>query len=291
MAEPFPICYLNGEYLPLAEARISPLDRGFLYGDGAYEVMPVYGARPFRLEAHCARFTRSLAELRMADPRNRSQWCDIFQTLISRNGGEDQYIYWQVTRGAERGRNHAPLPDIPRTVFAFCAPLPPVAEAVLEKGVACITAEDSRWARCDIKSVALLANVLLRQLAVDAHAAETILLRNGELMEASSSTVQVVIGGELRTPPNSRRILPGTTRGAVEELATRIGLPYRAVPVSEEQLRRADEIWISASTREVQPVTTLDGQPVGSGRPGPLWRRVYDEFQRWKRELQSQPWR
>lgn len=291
MAEPFPVCYLNGEYLPLAEARISPLDRGFLYADGAYEVMPVYGGRPFRLEAHCARFTRSLAELRMADPRSRSEWCEIFATLITRSGGGDQYIYWQVTRGAERGRNHAPLPDIPRTVFAFCAPLPPVAAAVLEKGIACITAQDSRWARCDIKSVSLLANVLLRQLAVDANAAETILLRDGELMEASSSTVQVVIGGELRTPPNSRRILPGTTRGVVEELATRIGLPYRAAPVSEGQLRSADEIWISAATREVQPVTTLDGQPVGSGRPGPLWRRVYDEFQRWKRELQPQPWR
>jgi D-alanine transaminase len=291
MADPFPICYLNGEYLPLAQARISPLDRGFLYADGAYEVMPVYGGRPFRLQAHCARFTRSLAEIRMADPHGRSEWCDIFETLIGRNGGADQYIYWQVTRGAERGRNHAPLPDIPRTVFAFCAPLPLAAASVLEKGLACITAEDTRWARCDIKSVALLANVLLRQLAVDADAAETILLRNGALMEASSSTVQVVIGGELRTPPNSRAILPGTTRAVVEELAARIGVPYRAAPVSEAQLRGADEIWISAATREVQPVTTLDGKPVGTGRPGPLWRRVYDELQRWKRELQHQPWR
>ncbi|MDE2050043.1 MAG: D-amino acid aminotransferase [Gammaproteobacteria bacterium] len=291
MAEPFPTCYLNGEYLPLADARISPLDRGFLYGDGVYEVMPVYGGRPFRLEAHCARLTRSLGEIRMADPHSRREWCDIFATLIARNGGGDQYVYWQVTRGAERGRNHAPLPDIPRTVFAFCAPLPAAAPAALEKGVACVTAEDNRWARCDIKSVALLANVLLRQLAVDAGAAETILLRNGELMEASSSTVHVVIGGELRTPPNSRKILPGTTRGVVEELAARTGVPYRASMIRETELRGADEIWISAATREVQPVTTLDGKPVGTGRPGPLWRRVYDEFQRWKQELQPQPWR
>jgi D-alanine transaminase len=291
MAEPLPLCYLNGEYLPLAQARISPLDRGFLYGDGAYEVMPVYGGRPFRLEAHCARLTRSLGEIRMADPHSRGQWCDIFQTLIARNGGGDQYIYWQVTRGAERGRNHAPLPDIPRTVFAFCAPLPAAAPPVLERGVACITAEDTRWARCDIKSVALLANILLRQLAIDANAAEAILLRNGELMEASSSSVHVVTGGELRSPPNSRRILPGTTRGVVEELAARIGLPYRVSPVSEAELRGAAEIWIAAATREVQPVTTLDGKPVGTGLPGPLWRRVYDEFQRWKRELQHQPWR
>jgi D-alanine transaminase len=291
MAEPFPICYLNGEYLPLAQARISPLDRGFLYGDGAYEVMPVYGGRPFRLEAHCARLSRSLGEIRMADPRSRTEWCDLFETLIARNGGGDQYLYWQVTRGAERGRNHAPLPDIPRTVFAFCAPLPATPAAVLEKGVACITAEDTRWARCDIKSVALLANVLLRQLAVDVDAAESILLRHGELTEASASSVHVVIGGELRTPPNSRRILPGTTRGAVEELAQRIGVPYRSAPVSETQLRGAEEIWIAAATREVQPVTMLDGAPVGAGRPGPLWRRVYDEFQRWKRELQHLPWR
>ena len=291
MAEPFPICYLNGEYLPLSEARISPLDRGFLYGDGVYEVMPVYGGRPFRLEAHCARLTRSLGEIRMADPHSREQWCDIFATLIARNGGGDQYIYWQVTRGAERGRNHAPLPDIPRTVFAFCAPLPVASPAVFEKGVSCVTAEDTRWSRCDIKSVALLANVLLRQLAVDADAAETILLRNGELMEASASTVHVVIGGELRTPPNSRKILPGTTRGVVEELAARTGVPFRTAAITETQLRHADEIWISAATREVQPVARLDGKPVGAGRPGALWRRVYDEFQRWKQELQHQPWR
>ncbi|MGH7058385.1 MAG: aminotransferase class IV, partial [Acetobacteraceae bacterium] len=151
MGDPFPICYLNGEYLPLEQARISPLDRGFLYGDGAYEVMPVYGGRPFRLEAHCARLTRSLGEIRMADPHTRAQWCGLFATLIARNGGGDQYIYWQVTRGAEHGRNHAPLPDIARTVFAFCAPLPIASPAVLERGVACVTAADTRWARCDIK--------------------------------------------------------------------------------------------------------------------------------------------
>ena len=291
MADPFPTCYLNGEYLPLAQARISPLDRGFLYGDGVYEVMPVYGGRPFRLEAHCARLTRSLGEIRMSDPLDRAQWCDVFATLIARNGGGDQYIYWQVTRGAEPGRSHAPLPNIARTVFAFCAPLPLASPAVFAKGVSCVTTEDTRWSRCDIKSVALLANVLLRQLAVDADAAETILLRNGELTEASASTVHIVSGGELRTPPNSRRILPGTTRGVVEELAARAGVPSRTAAVSEAQLRGADEIWISAATREVQPVTTLDGKPVGAGRPGPLWRRVYDEFQRWKQELQHQPWR
>ena len=290
MAEPFPICYLDGDYLPLAEARISPLDRGFLFGDGAYEVMPVYGGRPFRLEAHCARLTRSLAELRMRDPLSQGQWREIFSSLIERSGGGDQYLYWQVTRGTERGRAHAPLPDLPRTIFAFSSPLAAVSSVVLEKGLACVTAADTRWARCDIKSTALLANVLLRQLAVDAGAAETILLRDGLLTDASASAVHVVIGGELRTPPNSREILPSTTRTVVEELAARAGVPWRAAAVSEAELRGAEEIWISAATREVQPVTTLDGRPVGGGRPGAAWRRVYEEFQSWKRELQGEPW-
>ena len=290
MAEPFPICYLNGAQLPLGEARISPLDRGFLYADGVYEVMPVYAGRPFRFEAHRERLTRSLAELRMRDPHTHEQWRQILGALITRNGGGDQYVYWQVTRGAERGRNHAPLPDIPRTVFAFCAPLPVASPFVLADGVTCVTTNDTRWARCDIKSVSLLANVLLRQLSVDANAAETILLRDGGLMEASSSAVHVVIEGEIRTPPRSQKILPGTTRSVMEEMAGRAAIPCRSTPVSESELRGADEIWISAATREVQPVTTLDGRPVRSGKPGPLWRRIYDELQRYKRELAGTPW-
>ena len=290
MADPLPICYLNGERLPLEEARISPLDRGFLYADGAYELMPVYDGRPFRFAAHRERFTRSLNEIRMRDPHTVEEWRDILGGLIKANGDGDQYIYWQVTRGAERGRNHAPLPDIPRTVFAFCAPWPAISAMVLEKGIACVTAEDTRWSRCDIKSVSLLANVLLRQLAVDAGAAETILLRDGDMMEASSSAVHVVIHGEILTPPNSRKILPGTTRRLMEEIAARAGIPYRSTRVTEAELRSADEVWITASTRELQAVTTLDGRPVGTGKPGPLWRRVYDELQSYKRELAGTPW-
>src|SRR5581483_7198676 len=273
MADPLPICYLNGQRLPLEEARISPMDRGFLYADGAYEVMPVYDGRPFRFAAHRERFTRSLNEIHMQDPHTVDEWRDILGSLIKANGDGDQYIYWQVTRGAERGRNHAPLPNIPRTVFAFCAPWPATSLGVLEKGVACVTAQDTRWARCDIKSVSLLANVLLRQLAVDANAAETILLRDGDMMEASSSAVHVVINGEIRTPPNSHKILPGTTRSVMEEMAVRAGIPYRSSRVAEAELRGADEVWISAATRELQAVTTLDGRPVGSGaaagKPGP----------------------
>jgi D-alanine transaminase len=290
MAEPFPICYLSGSYLPIDEARISPFDRGFLYSDGAYEVMPVYAGRPFRFGAHAQRLTRSLAEIRMDDPHTREQWHDIIAKLIAPNGAADQYVYWQVTRGAERGRNHAPLPNVPRTVFAFTSPFPVAGAAALENGVACVTAQDTRWARCDIKSVSLLANVLLRQLAVDANASETILLRDGELMEASSSAVHAVIKGEIRSPPNSRKILPGTTRGVIEELAERIGIPHRAVRITEVELRGAEEVWLTAAVREMSSVTTLDGKPVGTGKPGPLYRRVRDELERYKRELAGQPW-
>ena len=290
MAEPLPISYLNGEFVPLREARISPLDRGFLYSDGAYEVMPVYEGRPFRFEAHAERLTRSLAEIKMEDPHTRTEWRNLISTLITRNGGGDQYVYWQVTRGAEFGRNHAPLPDIPRTVFAFCAPLPVTSAETLENGVSCVTAEDTRWARCDVKSVSLLANILLRQLAVDANAAETILLRGDELMEASSSAVHVVTGGVIVSPPRSHKILPGTTRSVMEEVAVRAGVSYQAARVSEQQLRSADEVWLSAATREVQPVTRLDGKPVGTGKPGPIWRRIHEEWQRYKRELAGRPW-
>jgi D-alanine transaminase len=289
MAGPLPFCHLNGQRLPLSEARISPLDRSFLFGDGVYEVIPVYDARPFRWQAHVARLQRSLAALRITDPHAAPRWLDLVQQLIDVNGGGDQYLYLQVSRGAELGRNHAPLPLVAPTVFAYCSAWPHLPEATLAGGVACITAEDIRWARCDIKSVALLGSVLLRQMAIDAGCAETVLLRNGLVTEASASTVLVVLRGEVVTPPDSPRILPGTTRGFVEELLAELGIPYRAAEVSEPQLRAADEIWLAAATREVQPVTRLDGQPVGRGVPGPLWRRVYAEYQRCKRRVSPVP--
>ena len=284
MATPLPVCHLNGEELPLADARISPLDRSFLFGDGVYEVIPVYGGRPFRFAAHAERLARSLAAIRIRDPHSRDSWRRIVESLVAANGGGDQYVYLQVSRGAEYGRNHAPLPDIEPTIFAYCSPWPQVSPDTLAHGLACITAQDTRWARCDIKSVALLANVLLRQLAVDANAAETILLRDGRLTEGSASTVHVVLRGELVTPPNSHRILPGTTRGVVVEIAESLGIVHRTADVSEAELRGADEIWLAAATREVQPVTKLDGAPVGTGLPGPLWQRVYAGYQIRKRE-------
>jgi len=292
MGEPLPICYLNGELLPLREARISPLDRGFLYSDGAYEVTPVYGGRPFRFAQHHARLTRSLREIRMDDPLSLDAWRGVYRELIERNGvaGGDLYIYVQVTRGAEYGRNHAPLPDVPRTVFAFAAPWPEGRAGWRENGLPVVTAQDTRWARCDIKSVSLLANVLLRQLAVDAGASETLLLRDGELTDSSASSVHVVIDGELRTPPNSWKLLPGTTRSVIEEIVDKAGVKWRAARVSEAELRAATEIMLGAATREVQPVTSLDGKRVGSGKPGPVWRKLYDAYQAHKRELAGTPW-
>jgi len=290
MAQPYPLCYLNGSYVAIDAARISPFDRGFLYADGVYELMPVYAGRPFRFKAHLERMARSLGEIRMEDPHTPEEWREIIARLIAPQGNADQYVYWQVTRGAELGRSHAPLPNLPRTVFAFASPFPKASADAIENGVAAITAQDTRWARCDIKSISLLANVLLRQLAVDANASETILIREGELTEASSSAVHVVINGEIRTPPNSSLILPGTTRGAVEKMAERVGIPYRAVNVTEGELRDADEIWLSAAVREMSAVTVLDGRPVGTGKVGPLYKRVREAFEQYKHELASKPW-
>jgi len=278
---PLPICHLNGVLLPLAEARISPLDRSFLFGDGVYEVIPARAGRARRLAANLARLARSLTELRIHNPHDAPAWRALIEQLIAANGGGNVYVYLQVSRGADRERNHAPLPELAPTIFAFCAPLPPLPANVLENGVACITAEDTRWARCDIKSVALLANVLLRQQAVDAGASETILLRDGLLTDASASTVYAVLDGELRAPPNSARLLPGTTRGLVEELALENGIAFRALEIRASELHRAEEIWLSAATRGVVPVTSLDGAAVGSGRPGPLWRRMHGLIEQW----------
>ena len=276
MAEPLPLCHLNGSVLPLREARISPLDRGFLFGDGVYEVIAARGGQARRLRSHLARLARSLGELQIRNPHSEREWRELLEELIHANGSGDLYVYLQISRGAEYGRNHAPPPELTPTVFAYCTPLPVTGAETLERGIACITATDTRWARCDIKSVALLANVLLRQQAVEAGASETSLLRDGWLTDASSSTVYVINDQRVLAPPNSTRLLPGTTRSLLEELADSHGIARDSVPISEAQLRSADEIWLTASTRGVVPVTTLDGKPVGSGRPGPLWRRMHD---------------
>jgi D-alanine transaminase len=289
MPIPLPICYLNGAYLPLAEARVSPLDRAFLFGDAVYEVFPIYGSRPFRLREHLDRLNRSLAGIRMPAPLSHADWAQLSQELIARNSAREAYLYLQVTRGMEFGRNHAWPEGLMPTVFAYVTPLEPVPAALPEQGVSAVTAADTRWARRDIKSTSLLANILLKKLSTDAGAFETILLENGELTEGSSTTVHVVKDGIIHTPPNGWHVLPGTTRDVVTELAARLGLHCESGRISEAKLRAADEIWLAFSTRGVLPVTTLDGAAVGGGRPGPQFQRMHAAFDGYKRELAGTP--
>ncbi len=286
---PLPICYLNGDYLPLTEARVSPLDRAFLFGDAVYEVLPVYASRPFRLREHLERLNRSLAGIRMSAPLSHAEWAQLCQQLIVRNSAREAYLYIQVTRGAELGRNHAWPENLRPTLFAYATALEPLSPTVLEQGVCAVTAADTRWSRRDIKSTALLANILLKKLSADAGAFETILLENGDLTEGSSTTVHVVKGGVIRTPPNGHHILPGTTRDVVTELAARLTLPCESGRITETALKDADEIWLAFATRGVLPVTSLDGAPVGTGKPGPLFKRMSTAFADYTRELAGIP--
>jgi D-alanine transaminase len=273
--------FLNGRFLPAREATISVLDRGFLFGDGVYEVIPVYGGRPFRLEPHLDRLDHSLSGIRLANPLPHARWREVLSELVSRNEGEDQSIYLQVTRGAAL-RDHGFPADAEPTVFAMSSPLKPVPEQTRREGINAITVEDIRWRHCDIKAIALLPNVLLRQRALDQGAAEAILVREGEVTEGAASNVFVVRKGEIRTPPKGNLLLPGITRDLVVELCRGDGLDCREAPLLEEDLREADEIWITSSTKEVVPVTRLDGVPVGEGIPGPMWERVIGLYHDYK---------
>ena len=289
LSGPLPVCYLNGTYLPLREATVSPFDRAFLFGDAVYEVVPVYGGRAFRLRQHLDRLNRSLAGIRMPPAMPHGDWAHVCQELISRNSAYDGHLYVQVSRGAEFGRNHAWPEGLKPTLFAYCTELDALPAALLENGVAAITATETRWARRDIKSTALLANILLKKLAADAGAFETIMLENGELTEGSSTTVHVVKDGVIHTPPNSHHILPGTTRDLVTELADLLSIRNSSAAVAESALRGADEIWLAFSTRGVLPVTKLDGSAVGSGVPGPVFNRIHLAFANYIRELGKTP--
>lgn len=289
MSGPLPICHLNGGYPQLAEARVSPLDRAFLFGDAVYEVIPVHGVRPFRLREHLDRLNRSLAGIRMAAPRSHAEWGAMCSRLLAQDGARESYIYIQVTRGSEFGRNHAWPEGLIPTVFAYVTASGTAPAALLDQGVAAVTAADTRWARRDIKSTALLANVLLKKLAADAGAFETIMIENGDLTEGSSTSVHVISGGVIHAPPNGDHILPGTTRDVVWELADRLKIPHSADRVPESRLRSAEEIWLSFATRGVLAVTSLDGRPVGSGRPGPMFKRMNAAFAAYLDELSSTP--
>jgi D-alanine transaminase len=279
--------WLDGRLLPLEEARISPLDRGFLFGDGAYEVLPVYGGRAYRFEAHIARLDRSLAEIRMAPPLDRAGWLRLFGQLVHANGGGDLLLYVQVTRGVEAERNHVPQPGTRPTIFAAVQKLPVVPASAIENGVPAISAEDIRWSRCDIKSTSLLGNVLLRWLAADAGATETLLHRHGVLTEGSASSAHAVLGGRIVTPPQTHAILPGTTRGVIFELAEREGIASERRPVTMGELCAADEILIASAGGGIRAISTLDGRPVGTGVPGPVFRRIYAAFRATQREFST----
>jgi D-alanine transaminase len=287
-AAPFPICYLNGEFMPLNEARISPLDRGFLFADSVYEVLPAFDGRMFRFREHFDRLERGLAETRIPAPLTHAQWRDVLEELIKRNGGGNMYLYAQVSRGAEFGRDHVFPAQVTPTVFAMACPLPTLSQEARENGLAAITVEDFRWGRCDIKSTMLLANVLMKQQAKEAGAQEAIIVREGEVMEGASTSIFVVLDGALITPPNSRRILPGTTRdAALDVIGTQF--PVQIRKISLDELRRADEVWISAATRDVVPITRIDDRPVGNGKPGPRWQEVSAGFEAMRARLANTP--
>jgi D-alanine transaminase len=274
--------YLNGEFMPLAQAQVSVMDRGFLFGDGAYEVVPVYSRRPFRLEEHLKRLQATLDGLRLPNPHTLDEWAALIRELIARNEPDDQSIYLQVTRGADSKRNHAFPKSVAPTVFIMSEPLmtPPAEQR--ETGICALTAADFRWLRCDLKTVALLANCLLRQQAVEAGCVETILFRDGFLTEGAASNIFVVRDGVLLAPPKSHLMLSGITYDVVLELAAGHAMPHAVREILEDEVRRADELWLTSSTKEVLPITLLDGKPVGDGRPGPAFARMYGWYQEFK---------
>jgi len=270
--------YLNGDYVPLSEARVPVLDRGFIFGDGIYEVVPVYGRKPLRLAQHLARLQNSCDAIRLSNPHTAEQWTALIGDFIARQDFADQNLYLHLTRGVAK-RDHAFPKDAAPTVFMMANPLVTPSAEQFEAGVSAITTTDNRWLRCDIKSIALLANVLLRQLAVEAGAAEAILFRDGHLTEGAASNIFVAKHGVILAPPRDHLLLPGITYDAVIELARAHDVPLEVRTISEAEVHSADELWLTSSTKEVLPITQLDGKAVGSGRAGPLARRMLALYQ------------
>ena len=269
--------------MPAEQAQVSVLDRGFLLGDGVYEVIPVYNGLPFRLTEHLLRLERSLNGIRMTNPHTSEKWAEIIHHLVQQNGYGDQAVYLQVTRGVAP-RDHVFPEGVEPTSFVMTNPIKPLPEWYKQDGIKAITVKDIRWAQCDIKAITLLPNSLLRQQAQDVGAQEALLIRDGYMTEGSASNSYAVINGVIYTAPKDEKVLPGITRDLILELATAAGIPYVEEAVSLSQLQQADEIWISSSTRELLPVTTLDSVPVGSGKPGPVWQQLDVLYQRYKQE-------
>ncbi|WP_088283443.1 D-amino acid aminotransferase [Ideonella sp. A 288] len=284
---PDTLCHLNGATLPLRDAKISVLDRGFIFGDGIYEVVPVYGRRLFRFDEHMQRMQRGLSKVRIPNPHDRNGWLQLVREIVAAQPAEDQLVYIEVTRGVAP-RDHVMPEGITPTVFAMTNAMKPPSAEQRHQGVACVTARDFRWERGDIKSVSLLGNVLARQMSADHGAAETIMFRDGWLTEASGSNVWVVHEGALLGPPKSEHVLDGIRVDLFAELCEEVGIAYNLRPIAEADVHAADEVLLSSATKEVLPVTRLDGEPVGHGalrgKPGPVYGRLYEAYQRAKAE-------
>ena len=276
--------YLNGEFMPIEEAKVPVLDRGFIFGDGIYELVPVYSRAPFRLEGHLVRMERSLSEVKIRNPHTRAEWTKIIEQVIAAHPFDDQGVYWQVTRGVAK-RDHAFPKDIQPTVFMMSNPLVNPSKAVVENGAKAVSAQDFRWHRCDLKTISLIGNCMLRQISAEEGAIETILFRDGKLTEASASNVCIVKDGVISTPPKDNLILPGITLDVVFDIVERGKLPLQVREVTEAEVRGADEVWVSSSSKEIVAVVDLDGKPVGNGQPGPVFRKAWQLYQDFKEEV------
>ncbi|HEX4762857.1 MAG TPA: D-amino acid aminotransferase [Usitatibacter sp.] len=279
-----PIAHFNGELKPIDQIHISPLDRGFIFGDGVYEVIPVYDGAMLRGREHFERLQRSMDEIRLVNPHTVDEWLKISEDLLAHHPG-NQSLYIQVTRGVPPKRDHVLPQGLKPTVFMMTYPLASPSREQVENGVKCITSPDFRWEKCNIKSTSLLGNVLARQLSADVGATETILFRDGMLTEASASNVFVVKNGTVAAPPRDNLILLGITYDLLVKLANEGALKLEIRPISEAEVRSADEVWLTSSTKEVLAVTTIDGAPVGSGKPGALFKRMHALFQEHKARL------
>lgn len=277
--------YLNGSFVDLKDAKISVMDRGFLFGDSIYEVIPVYNGRPFRLPHHLERLNNGLAAIHMDNPLDAGEWESLLEQLIQQAPAQDQSIYLQVSRGAYDRRDHAIPTRVEATVFAMVTPIQDPGPAMAEMGISAITLDDIRWRLCNVKATTLLANILLKHQANEADAVESILIRDGNAMEGTASNLFIITDGELLTPPKSHFLLPGITRDLVLELAQNNRIPHAERSISESQLRDAAEVWLTSSTKEIMPVTQLDGSPVGDGKPGPGYRQMSELYAAYKERI------
>lgn len=287
MSEAKNIVYLNGSYLPVEDATVSVMDRGFLFGDGIYEVVPVFAGKLLRAEQHLNRLQNSMDRVSLANPYSELEWMNIFTALLKKNAGEDRAIYLQISRGVYPRRDLAIQAGHAATVFAMVLQLTPPAVEVVASGIAVITVDDFRWGACDIKSTSLIANVMLKQQATAAEMDDAILVKDGKISEGTASNVFIVKNKVLITPPTGLQLLPGITRDLVIEIAENNGILVEQRELKEAELYEADEIWMTSSTREIAPVIRLNGEAVGAAEAGEMWQRVMALYQQYKQQLRS----